>query len=221
VLNNVNISALVAKNDEEYHNLKQTLPPWILFFNVAAYNYFPEERIKGQIKDMTRVIQKIGVQVVKELTKISASEFLSTIQQPSSEPYWKLRVKGATEDIFFITIYEELHEQMKTVFEAANFVGFPVSDVGIYLQPIVQGVNCHCEFNLFYNPQNITDTEKVEKLSVLATRRLMEKGAFFSRPYGEYTEMIMNRDAATVAALKKIKSIADPLNIMNPGKLCF
>ena len=49
----------------------------------------------------------------------------------------------------------------------------------------------------------------------------MEKGAFFSRPYGENTAMIMNRDAATVAALKKIKSIADPQNIMNPGKLCF
>lgn len=31
----------------------------------------------------------------------------------------------------------------------------------------------------------------------------------------------MNRDAATVTALKKIKAIFDPNNIMNPGKLCF
>jgi FAD/FMN-containing dehydrogenase len=61
----------------------------------------------------------------------------------------------------------------------------------------------------------------VKRLSTLATIKLIKKGAFFSRPYGENAWMIMNRDAATVAALKKIKAIADPLNIMNPGKLCF
>ena len=49
----------------------------------------------------------------------------------------------------------------------------------------------------------------------------MDKGAFFSRPYGESVDIVMNRDAATVAALKKVKSILDPDNIMNPGKLCF
>jgi FAD/FMN-containing dehydrogenase len=58
-------------------------------------------------------------------------------------------------------------------------------------------------------------------LAATATRKLMAGGAFFSRPYGESTGVILNRDAATVAALKKVKSILDPSNIMNPGKLCF
>ena len=49
----------------------------------------------------------------------------------------------------------------------------------------------------------------------------MDMGAFFSRPYGETAGMIINRDAATAAALKKVKAIVDPENIMNPGKLCF
>ena len=105
--------------------------------------------------------------------------------------------------------------------EAAEESGYPTSNIGIYLQPIVQGVNCHCEFNLFYNPQDAIETAKVKKLNSLATKSLMEKGAFFSRPYGENTAVIMNRDAATVAALKKVKKITDPNNIMNPGKLCF
>jgi FAD/FMN-containing dehydrogenase len=49
----------------------------------------------------------------------------------------------------------------------------------------------------------------------------MAKGAFFSRPYGESAGMIINRDAATVGVLTKVKKIFDPNNVMNPGKLCF
>ena len=49
----------------------------------------------------------------------------------------------------------------------------------------------------------------------------MANGAFFSRPYGESARKIINRDAATVVALTKIKKVLDPKNIMNPGKLYF
>jgi FAD/FMN-containing dehydrogenase len=221
VLNNVDVAALLANNDKEFQKLKVSLPPWVLFFNIAAYDYFPEERIKGQIEDMTGVTKKIGMQAVKTLGKIEAIEFLKIIQQPSSEPYWKIRYQGGCQDIFFITIYEKLDELIKTMYEAADKIDYATANIGIYLQPIVQGVNCHCEFNLFYNPQDVAETAKVKKLNSMATRSLMEKGAFFSRPYGENTSLIMNRDAATVAALKKVKQITDPNHILNPGKLCF
>ena len=107
------------------------------------------------------------------------------------------------------------------MYSEAEKAGYPTSDIGIYLQPIVQGVNCHCEFNLFYDPENPGEAEQVRQLSASAIPSLMANGAFFSRPYGENARMIMNRDAATVAALHKVKSILDPDNIMNPGKLCF
>jgi FAD/FMN-containing dehydrogenase len=93
--------------------------------------------------------------------------------------------------------------------------------MGIYLQPIVQGTNCHCEFNLFYDPENQGESDRVKELSDRVITSLMAKGAFFSRPYGTSARTIINRDAATVAALKKVKSVLDPGNIMNPGKLCF
>ena len=105
--------------------------------------------------------------------------------------------------------------------EAADSYGYPSSDIGIYLQPIVQGTNCHCEFSLFYDHENLKEVERTRELSRVAVSALMNKGAFFSRPYGEEAEMILNRDAATVWALKKVKGILDPNNIMNPGKLCF
>jgi FAD/FMN-containing dehydrogenase len=49
----------------------------------------------------------------------------------------------------------------------------------------------------------------------------MAKGAFFSRPYGENTGIIMNRDAATVGVLNKLKKMFDPNRVMNPGKAGF
>jgi FAD/FMN-containing dehydrogenase len=49
----------------------------------------------------------------------------------------------------------------------------------------------------------------------------MDAGAFFYRPHGVLTDEIYQRNAATTAALKKVKDIFDPENIMNAGKLCF
>jgi hypothetical protein len=107
------------------------------------------------------------------------------------------------------------------MYSVAESAGYSGPDLGIYLQPIVQGVNCHCEFNLFYNHQDPAEVSRIRGLSISATKKLLSQGAFFSRPYGECANLIMNKDAATLKALKKVKALVDPLNIMNPGKLCF
>jgi hypothetical protein len=93
--------------------------------------------------------------------------------------------------------------------------------MGIYLQPIVQGSSCHVEFNLFYDPTDKLETCAVRGLATSAIQPLMSAGAFFSRPFGEAARDIMNRDAASVEALKKFKAIVDPVGILSPGKLCF
>jgi FAD/FMN-containing dehydrogenase len=54
-----------------------------------------------------------------------------------------------------------------------------------------------------------------------ASRTLMDSGAYFSRPYGAWADMVYGRYDEGAAALKKLKSIFDPMNILNPGKLCF
>lgn len=221
VLNNVNVAALMARNTKEYQAIKDSLPRWVLFFNSAAYDYFPEERIQGQAEDMLNVTQRIGVEAVTTLGQVRAEDFLNVVRQPSAEPYWKTRIRGASEDVSFITIYDQLEAQIQAMYAAADSSGLPASDIGIYLQPLVQGVNCHCEFTLFYAPENRSEAERVKRLSTFAVQTLMNHGAFFSRPYGHNVELIMNRDAATVSALRKIKGITDPQNIMNPGKLCF
>jgi len=222
VLNSSNLAAIMAKKwPGDYQDLKDSLPPWVLFFNVAGYDYFPEERVSTQIKGISDITNRIGVEAVRATGKVSAAEMLKTVQRPSAEPYWKLRSKGGCQDIFFITTYDKLESQVSLMYELANKSGYPASDMGIYLQPIVQGANCHCEFNLFYDPKNQSELNRVKELSAKAVTSLMATGAFFSRPYDNSARMIVNRDAAYVEALNRVKEILDPNKVMNPGKLCF
>jgi hypothetical protein len=188
---------------------------------VAGYEYLPEERVSSHIKDITDITQRLGVDAGKAAGTISANEILKAVQQPSGEPYWKLCSKGACQDVFYLTIHDKLEGQISAMNALAEKAGYPTSNLGIYIQPVVQGTGYHCEFNLFYDPDNLSERNRIQGLSAQATRNLMALGAFFSRPYGECAGMILNRDAATVAVLHKLKNIVDPNNIMNPGKVCF
>jgi hypothetical protein len=222
ILNSTNLAAIMAKKwPGDYRDLKDSLPPWVVFFNIAGYEYFPEDRVSYQIKDILGITRQLGLEAVKAVGGVSANEILKAVQQPSAEPYWKLRYKGACEDIFFLTIYDKLEELIGVMNNVADKAGYPASDMGVYIQPVVQGTSVHCEFNLFYDPANPGELDRVKELSTSAVKNLMARGAFFSRPYGESARAIINRDAATVVALAKVKKILDPNNVMNPGKLCF
>ena len=93
--------------------------------------------------------------------------------------------------------------------------------VGVYLQPMHQGASCHCEFNLSFDRNSPKETARIRNCFTQASEALLGKGAFFSRPYGLWADMAFNRDAQSTAVLKQIKAIFDPINVMNPGKLCF
>jgi FAD/FMN-containing dehydrogenase len=222
ILNNTNLAAIFAKKwPADYQTLKNSLPPWTLFYVVAGYEFFPEERVSSHVKTITDITQRLGVEAIKSVGGVSANEILKAVQQPSAEPYWKLRYKGASQDVFFLTINDKLGGLVGAMNEVADKAGYPVSDMGVYIQPIVQSTGVHCEFNLFYDPENAVEAARVKALTTAATRALLAQGAFFSRPYGEVAKLITNRDGASVAVLAKLKKIFDPNNVMNPGKVSF
>jgi len=222
ILNNTNLAAIFAETwPQDFQKLKDSLPPWTLFYTVAGYDCLPEERVSSYIKDITEITQRLGIEALKATGGVSANEILKAVQQPSEDPYWKLRSKGACQDIFFLTLHDKLETQTSGMSDLAEKAGYPAANLGIYIQPVVQGTSYHCEFNLFYDPENLSERNRIKELSSLATKNLISMGAFFSRPYGENAGMILNRDAATVSVLNKLKNIIDPNHIMNPGKVCF
>jgi FAD/FMN-containing dehydrogenase len=222
ILNNTSLAAMFAKKwPQDYQKIKSRLPGWILFYNLAGYEYYPEERVSSNIKTISDMSQKWGVEPVKSAGGISANEILKAVQKPSDDPYWKLRYKGAFEDIFFLTINNKIENQIAAMNAAAEKAGYSVTDMGVYIQPIVQGTGTHVEFNLFYDPNDSSEKNQIRALAGVATKALLAQGAFFSRPYGENTQTIMNRDAATMGVLTKLKKTFDPNFIMNPGKVGF
>jgi FAD/FMN-containing dehydrogenase len=222
VLSSTDLAAIFAQDwPADFQRLRADLPRWLLFYVVAGYEYYPEERVATNVKDIAALAQRLGIEVSKSAGGLSAREILKAVQGPSGEPYWKLRYKGACEDVFFLTTNDKVQELVETLDRLAANAGYPVSDRGVYVQPTVQGTSCHCEFNLFYDPADQSEGQRVRELTAQATKTLMDKGAFFSRPYGENARIIMNRDAATIGVLKKLKQIFDPNEVMNPGKLCF
>ena len=221
ILNNVDVAAVFAADYADYARLMARLPQWLLFFNLGSYKYFPDMRMQGQIQDTLELMQRLSLQTAQSAGGIGAGEFLETIRKPSAEPYWKLRRGGGVQDIFFITTYSKIPGQIKAMTETAEAAGYAAGKMGVYLQPVVQGSNCHVEFNLFYDPSDKAEAEVVRGLATSTIQPLTNAGAFFSRPFGEAAQYIMNRDAASVEALKKFRTIVDPAGILNPGKLCF
>jgi FAD/FMN-containing dehydrogenase len=221
ILNNVNLAAIFSRRAKDYQALKDSLPAWTLFYTVAGYEYYPEERISSRVKDISEMTQRLGVEPVLSIGGLSAHDIRNTVQQPAADPYWKLRQKGACEDVFFLTINDKIADQLGAMNNVVDRAGYPASEMGVYLQPVTQGTGCHVEFNLFYDPANAKESNRVKDLTTDATRALMSRGAFFSRPYGINAGAVFNRDAATVTMLKKIKNMFDPNGIMNPGKVCF
>jgi hypothetical protein len=224
-LNNVNFAAVLSRHwPDDFIQLKKDLPPWTLILCLAGYKRRPEERLAIMTKYLHEVCNSYGARPLTDLPGAEGKEkdILEILSGPyAGEPYWKLRPRGACQDIFFLTTLSKAAELNKVMQKIVSKHRLPPEDIGGYVQPMVQGRGCHCEYNLFYDSSDISEVEETKKLFTNASQALLDSGAFFSRPYGPWANMVYNRYPKQVEALKKLKNIFDPHNILNPGKLCF
>jgi FAD/FMN-containing dehydrogenase len=222
LLNNTDLAHMLARDwPQDYESLKNSLPPWILFFSISGVKYFPEEELNYQKEAVANIAKSLKIELLKAIGRVSSYELLKVLHKPSEEPYWKLRDRGSCYDVFFLTTHDKLPELVSVMNGIAESCEYPTSNMGIYIQPVVQGVSCHCEFNLFFEPENPGEEARIRAISEAAFEALANRGAFFSRPYGPWADLAYRRDAVTMISLRKIKDIYDPNKIMNPGKLCF
>ena len=151
---------------------------------IAGRAEMPEERVQFQENDIRDIASQFNLQLTPEIPGSAGADLLDIITKPSPELYWKLGYKGGCQEIFFVSTLDRAPEFVEMMYETAEALGYPISDIGVYLQPRHQGVNCHCEFNLPYAPDKPQEVTRVQTLFKQASEAAFKQGAFFTRPYG-------------------------------------
>jgi FAD/FMN-containing dehydrogenase len=221
VLNGTQLALIFGGGNGDFEALKKSLPQWIVIINLAGAALYPEERVAIQEKELKSLAQGFGCSLLSGLPGISASGIKTLFEDCSGEPYWKLRRRGGCQEIFFLTTMDKAPQFIATVNSVAEKCKYPTQETGIYIQPQHHGVSQHIEFNFPFDPANKKEAARMKELFEKASEALIAQGAYFSRPYGLWADLVYSRDATARRVLGTVKQIVDPQKVLNPGKLCF
>ena len=215
ILNNLNLACLIREDPSEILHLANSLAKWNLIFVISGRDKLANDKIAYLEGDILDIIKEKKLKISNNKTETNEIDILNFLNQADINP-WRLRLNGGYQDIFFISNYEKISELITLVEKQIT------KNLGIYIQPINQGTSYHCEFNIYYNPNNKEETLDVKEKFLRTSIDLMNSGAFFNRPYGLWAKDVYERhEDSTQKALKKVKKIFDPNNVLNPGVLCF
>jgi FAD/FMN-containing dehydrogenase len=228
LLNNVDLAGILAgAGNGDFDKLQATLPPWTLILVISGLLRRPEEKIAYEENFLAEVIKNefSDLQLGENLPGFPGlrKKFLPILRKPWPQdvPHWKIQVKGACQSLFFHARPIHAQHYIAIVEDIAVMYDYPISDIGIYIQPIEHNRACRPEITFFYNPENETETDKVRALYNEAARVLLSEGVVFTRPYGDLAQIVYEKAATYASTLKRLKKVFDPNNIMNPGNLCF
>lgn len=227
ILNDNDLAALLARDSSEYQSIKKTLPPYMLIFIISGLVRRPDEKIAYEehfLEDVCRN-EFPGIRLTDALSGHpgAAGRLIDILRRPwpEAEKYWKDVPSGAYQDLFFITKPEKTAEFIEAMKDVCSEYSYPFDSIGIYQQPIEHNRACQLQFSFFYDSADEAAKNDIKKIYDAAFSAMLEHGGYFTRPYGNMAEQLYERAGSYTAALKKVKALFDPENIMNPGNLCF
>ncbi len=228
LLNNVDLAAVLAEDwPDDFDRLREALPPWTLILVVSGLLRRPEEKIAYEENFLAEVLKNefSDVRLGENLPGFPglSKKVLDLLREPwpAGKPHWKLRVRGGCQSLQFHTRPLEAQRFLDLVEELAPRYGYPIGELGVYIQPLEHNRACRPEFNFFYDPGDPEEVEAVRALYKEAVTLMLHEGAVFTRPYGDLAPIVYERAASYASHLKRLKKVFDPNQIMNPGNLCF
>jgi hypothetical protein len=226
LINRLNLACILAEGGSEALEIvKRLLPEWTLLVILRSARRRPEEKFAYEEEALKQIIiDSFGMELKPSLPGLpnSGQKLAQMLRQPwRGNIYWKHCYQGNCQELFFISKMSRIPEFVEIMLSAVGRNDFLISKVGCYIQPLENGRSCHCEFDLFYNPGDSDEVEKVKRITRESAERLLNGGALFTRPYGILSDLVYRKAADYTLALKKVKAIFDSNNILNPGNLCF
>ncbi len=231
LLNHFNMAALFSMNwqvprtfpapkvaSNEFESLRSRVPLWTL---IICLNGAPELGA-GKIAYQEDALQKISSKM--SLIPYSVTDKEDFLLNEMLRP-WKILKKfcfrGSVQNLSFKAPLKRVPEFQKIITEAAKKFAYPVDDIGGYVLPIERCRAVHCEFDFHCNLDNPEEKDRIKKMWLEASEKLIEAGAFFDQPYGAWADLMYSRTGEYTRILKELKKELDPNNILNPGHLCF
>jgi FAD/FMN-containing dehydrogenase len=207
---------LLAVADAERAEATRRARPWNLVVSVSGGTELPRRRHDLYTRVLRREVREAGARLVDPPTG-SPESLLELLRNPSEEPYWKDRRLGASREVFFQTTLDAAGDFVRSFHEHAARAAIGPDRVGVHLQPQLGGRVAHLELLLAHEPGGDQEAATEAFASSVATP-LVAEGAFFSRPYGAWSEPAL-ASSGSRDVLERAKTIFDPDRILAPGRL--
>ena len=205
IANATQLALLLAGSAASFASLRGTLPAWTLFVELSATSHFSGEAMAYRRADLEGAATAAGATLARELAGCTAAALAARLDRPTQAPYQDV-AGGAHEEVFFVSQLSRAQGHLDAVAGLAD-----PADVAVYLQPMTQGVNAHCQFTFLAREQRAA-----RAIARQAAERCVASGAFFSRPYHLWADLSFAADTQIVALLKRTKDVFDPLGILQP-----
>lgn len=220
IVDQVQLALLLATDEADFNQLVGALPKWTLFVSLVANQYASAEKMAWQCADLQACASLQGVQLHQSLAGHSASALATDLRSSKAE-FFRDRAFGAHKELFFLQQMDRASEFLPGVRRCLKASAFSDIPLGTYIQPMAQGTYCHIEFTLPYKPRSCDEERKLASVWHGVAQYCADAGGFFSRPYAEWSDIAFKRDPGIRPMLSMTKSIFDPGNVMNPGRLPY
>lgn len=219
IVNQTAAALLMSTEDKKtFNDFCKLLPQFLCLQNIAGFERLPKERLAYHEQDIIHIAQQNDLQLESVIGNLSAKELSDRATQSCGDIDWRDTLYGGCLSIIFQSTLNRVPSLLDVFIEVAAKFNITSSDIGVYIQPIVQNHVCHIELLIPVDPSSIDQVKTLQLLEQQVTILLMESGAFFSRPYGTASDLVWNQNPTNTQLVKIIKGIFDPKNVLQRGK---